>query len=810
MKITRSVIIACILKFSILSMIFSFGVFAVIDCSFYPVEIIIDKDKLSAKNSSRDDLKRNDSTSANIFENLQYVIISEDEKGSIERFTFDHESKCIIKKPVKKLYLLNQTNVIDKKNKIITKIGKNFYSGVSKPLPESSYGEKFSSINDRSKLYVADIIIEAPGHSLFSSYSNILNWKGDLVFIIGIIIISAMSFVAFLILNFISSYFIKEAAIKSILGDQTVRYSVAGLLTVIIPVIIYNLFLLRNFFPITEGWWSYIATLILDGKIPYKDFYLYLPPVYPYFISFFVKIFGIEIIKLRILGLIMQVLTAVILYLCLTKLFNPLAAAISALLSMFIYMTSFTAFMSYDYNQFVFFLALLITYVIIGQDFLKGRDILTGLFAGFLTAVLIFTKQTTGIIIFISVYSGLLINRMHNRNNRLVLSYLIASITGSFLFIIILWNYNLLHLFFQNVYVDASISKSGGNCFQILYMWIPRIFRGNNKVLFFTLIGILTALMIIIKLADYKDKKISLKNLYPAFILIMLTTLLAILIPYLYRDVHQIINSFYYGINKSLAGISIAMIIPLMILLPIMTNRSKAFTIMLCFSFAMIMNSAASGAVITIGTIPAISLLVGLILERRNSLIIYGIFIFVTVIYMYGGSSAQYKKPYAWGGYTCGDVRDTVPVGHEVKVLNGLKIDKDIKLLLNQLTENKNFYGKTAFCFPNIPIFYIITNTKSITFAPFHWYDVASDEISKMDAERIFISNPEFIFWNSRDDNSDMIKHEKMFRNGKPCGQREIKLVIEIMIRNNYRSISNIELNNSNKIKILQHVTIQN
>jgi len=35
--------------------------------------------------------------------------------------------------------------------------------------------------------------------------------------------------------------------------------------------------------PITEGWFSAYAHLIINGKMPYRDFYLYLTPFYPTF-----------------------------------------------------------------------------------------------------------------------------------------------------------------------------------------------------------------------------------------------------------------------------------------------------------------------------------------------------------------------------------------------------------------------------------------------------------------------------------------------------------------------------------------------
>src|SRR5262249_52748544 len=55
----------------------------------------------------------------------------------------------------------------------------------------------------------------------------------------------------------------------------------AGLFAVWLPLLAYNLLFFNRYLPLTEGWFSLYARLIRDGQTPYRDFCLFLPPLYP-------------------------------------------------------------------------------------------------------------------------------------------------------------------------------------------------------------------------------------------------------------------------------------------------------------------------------------------------------------------------------------------------------------------------------------------------------------------------------------------------------------------------------------------------
>ncbi len=79
-----------------------------------------------------------------------------------------------------------------------------------------------------------------------------------------------------------------------------------------------------------EGFYSYIGTLVLDGKIPYKDFFEVKFPGLFYFYGMMVSIFGDTVKGMHTGWMYLNMLTLVILYFASKKLFSPIAGIVSA------------------------------------------------------------------------------------------------------------------------------------------------------------------------------------------------------------------------------------------------------------------------------------------------------------------------------------------------------------------------------------------------------------------------------------------------------------------------------------------------
>ena len=138
-----------------------------------------------------------------------------------------------------------------------------------------------------------------------------------------------------------------------------------GLITSILIVGIYNLFFLDNYYAITEGWFSTYSKLMLHGLMPYKDFYLFITPLYPLLLSYFQSIFGDTFIALRILGLVVMSIMALVLYRILRSKFSKYSSTAGTILSI-IYYQSGVAHITYDFTQFFSLFILLHLYCLLG------------------------------------------------------------------------------------------------------------------------------------------------------------------------------------------------------------------------------------------------------------------------------------------------------------------------------------------------------------------------------------------------------------------------------------------------------------
>ena len=81
--------------------------------------------------------------------------------------------------------------------------------------------------------------------------------------------------------------------------------------------------------PITEGWFSTYADMILSGKVPYRDFELVLPPLYTYLVAAVNLVFGNHLIVWRIIGMFLFIGTGTLAFKLFRMMFPSWVSAIA-------------------------------------------------------------------------------------------------------------------------------------------------------------------------------------------------------------------------------------------------------------------------------------------------------------------------------------------------------------------------------------------------------------------------------------------------------------------------------------------------
>lgn len=144
---------------------------------------------------------------------------------------------------------------------------------------------------------------------------------------------------------------------------------------VFLAIALFVLFKLSNFdFRFGDGnAYVYMAQEILNGKLPYRDFFLADPPVFVFILTIFKFIFGKTLLLFQALPIIAESIIAFLIYLLLKKLSNPYSFLAPAL-----YLFSFSILATSNFFTGVQFVVLFIVSAILLYEY--GKHTASGIF----------------------------------------------------------------------------------------------------------------------------------------------------------------------------------------------------------------------------------------------------------------------------------------------------------------------------------------------------------------------------------------------------------------------------------------------
>lgn len=192
-----------------------------------------------------------------------------------------------------------------------------------------------------------------------------------------------------------------------------------------------------------EGIYGYIGTLMLEGKIPYKDFYEQKFPGIFYFYGTMVYLFGDTVKGLHTGFMYLNLTTIVLIYFTSQKLFSPIAGIISAITFAFVSLTpNLSGFTIQSEHGVAFFISLgLLFYALFATKQKWYYNLFMGMAFGFA-----FMTKTSGM--FLVLWGGftLIISYITNKNRSfktlaldvLIYSGGVFSIIGFFFLIILM------------------------------------------------------------------------------------------------------------------------------------------------------------------------------------------------------------------------------------------------------------------------------------------------------------------------------------------------------------------------------------
>ena len=186
-------------------------------------------------------------------------------------------------------------------------------------------------------------------------------------------------------------------------------------------VIVYGVVFYRNFagsvIPAQTGWWQYMAWRMEEGDLPYRDFYLFVPPYFLFLTSFLFRLFGKHFMLYAMVGfLVTRVFVWVMLYKMLSVIFKPACAAAGLMAGISI-TAAYLVDQVYDYNPLLMFGVTAIAYLLFLRYRWDGRKKNLSVFLiGLLCGCIVMMKQNVAVVIPpASLLSIVWIGRMRGR-----------------------------------------------------------------------------------------------------------------------------------------------------------------------------------------------------------------------------------------------------------------------------------------------------------------------------------------------------------------------------------------------------------
>lgn len=610
--------------------------------------------------------------------------------------------------------------------------------------------------------------------------------------------------------------------------NESKQAFILGLLGVVLVLSFYNYLFAFSFLPITEGWFSAYAHLIINGKMPYRDFYLYLTPFYPTFLAGFIALFGDSFFGLRLLGVFIILGISILLYLILCKEFKPVPSMIASIVGV-VYYQSGVAHIPYDFTQVLTLFSMLSLWMLFKS--IEKKEVLKiksqeskfcidfyMLFAGLFASFAFMTKQSNGA--FVLVGTGIAcfyISVQYLKKIESVLSFSLGVLIPILIFGFWLLINNSLVFFWEQIFTSAIQAK--GNINHILFAWIKGLMSPvllvQAKTIFKYLFQLFICSLLIKTFLSLYKFKFQLKHSLQISLTITIISLILLIIKASFDESlshHLDIVNFGLQINNYIipAALTSAGIALFLIILSNYINSFRkiisiytATIFIICLSWIFGNGTSAGLSEISIFVISAYT--IAWLMSQsylKYAGIIAALFISFSLILTF--TSRKFDTPYAWWGITEPTVR-SANFTSELPIAKRLNLSKTSAAIYNNLFKELKLVKEEEkiFAFPHIPIIYLISNKYPDSKVLVSWFDFLPDTEAIIEADRI-IKNPPTIIAELIMPDSTWASHEKLFRDSRPLGQREIKGAINYLMTNNdeYQLRLESEISEDIKMKI--------
>lgn len=543
--------------------------------------------------------------------------------------------------------------------------------------------------------------------------------------------------------------------------SQNVR-SVFPELSVIALACIYACTFAFRGMPISEGWYTEYAWQINNGAIPYVDFSLLFPPVYSLFIATFTSIFGYGIVALRVLGVVVFALEALLLYKLYSIVFKEAISVLASITSVMFIHAGLGDGILYDYMYVLNVLSFASLYCLakaVASSLSKGsanglRVNYYSFIAGVFSSLGMFIKQSTGaflLVFCICVLIGCVLTCRIKRLKSAIAYFMLAVVMIVSLIVTYLFANGAWSEFISNCIIHAASAK-GGIAIE-LFQWI------DVKAFLIAAAPVAIILMLVFRDGRNEGQTRAVGSV-PIIAACFLLTVICVVVCYRHEGFsHTFSNAFNTQLLLNTVFLSNLLIFIYSVGECVVKHGEEVGDDRY---LALII----SGAVFVLGWACGMSgglaynqlgigagLLLCLIFDGQNNNSLLRLLANWTALFAMAAAimcfsiSNRYVHFYNWWGLSEGSIWDQTATS-SVPLLEGIKMppkDAEAYDAVWSLADDNLKPGDELFVFPHCPIFYSVCGSHAETYSIVQWFDVSSMETLKRDFGRLEKSLPKML-----------------------------------------------------------------
>lgn len=567
-----------------------------------------------------------------------------------------------------------------------------------------------------------------------------------------------------------------------------------------------NLLFLLSFWnrflaPSVSGMFLEFASRLLQGKIPYRDFYVIVTPFYIFKVAAIIKIFGSSLATFRLIEVLYRCVTGAILMLWLARIVRLPYALLGTIASITLFSTDPADSLT-SYHEDALFWSLLGGFLISLVDWEQGARLKNNLLlacSGICCSICFFTKQTSGTGITFALVVVIIGLSVRDYGCSVCLSRLAVFGAGWAIpaTALSLWLYRegALAAFIRIIFLTGHAAKGS---LEVIFLRVFAYFwLGPPALKIVNLLLATSFILFCVHLVQNRTTKNAGTGTALQISLIGVLGLIALIIGNLYAPsiasntiLTQLLEiwSIHFGFLGSLV---LALFYSIALTRRVLAWQEKQrwiiamASLFICYTLSWGWASWGPMAFPCLGVVIALGLedIASINGNRAIRLLIAGYVISLLVIF----EADKMRSPFGWDGWADAPTYRAKSLSTQ-PFLKGIYMAPEVANFTDDLTKVIQAYARPddpIFIYSYQPLWYVLANRWPPTYAQVHFFDVAPDEICRSDADLLIRARPKVIVDFTSD--LEIAMGERNFRSGQLSGQRYLYSQMYELINTNYR-----------------------